>query len=164
MENVTQPTPSEIGAEISRFVSAVDSLRMTIDSSMRVVQTAHDRAHEQLATYIEKYADVTSRDHHQFVTIKSHDNCHGYHLRRRELDRLHEAQRVLPQSFLIALVSRYDALVGSLVRALFSQKPDALRSSERTFTFAELTQFTSIADAREFIVDKEVESLLRKSH
>ncbi len=164
MQNVNQVGASAIGDEISRFVSAVDSLRMTIDSSMAIVQKAHDAAHKDYDTYIATYADTITRDGRQFVTIRSHDHCHGFHVLGRELDKLHAAQHILPRTFLLALVSRYDALVGSLARALFKQKPEALRASERTFTFAELSQFPSMESAREFIVEKEVETLLRKSH
>jgi hypothetical protein len=164
MQDLNQVGGSGIGDEISRFVSAVDSLRMTIDSSMGLVQKAHDSAHTEYDAYIAKYADTISRDGEEFVTIRSHDHCHGFHLLGRELDKFHAAQRFLPRTFLLALVSRYDALVGSLVRALFKQKPEALRSSDRTFTFAELSQFQSMESAREFIVEREVETLLRKSH
>jgi hypothetical protein len=164
MQDLNQVVASGIGDEISRFVSAVDSARMTIDSSMAVVQKAHDAAHKEFDAYVANYADTITRDGQQFVTIRSHDHCRGFHLLSRELDKLHAAQRILPRTFLLALVSRYDALVGNLVRALFKQKPEALRSSERTFTFAELSQFQSMESAREFIVEKEVETLLRKSH
>lgn len=164
MHDSNQALPSGIGREIERFVSAVDSLRATIDSTMGVVQKAHDLAHKQFDSYIAKYADISMKDGKQFVTMRSHDHCHGYRSLRLELDKLHAAQRILPRSFLLALVSRYDALVGSLVRALFVQKPEALRSSDKSFTFAELSQFQSLEDVRESIVEREVESLLRKSH
>ena len=145
-------------------MSAVDSLRMTIDTSMGTVQSAHDAVHKDLDVYITRYADTVERDGQEYITIRSHDHCHGYHLLRLELDKLHAAQRILPQNFLVALVSRFDALVAGLVRALFKLKPEALKSSERTFTFAELSRFESMESAREFILEKEVETLLRKSH
>lgn len=164
MQNLNGAIAPEIGVEAGRFVNAVDSLRMTIDTSMGAVQSAHDATHRELDAYIAKYADTTERDGQEYIRIRSHDHCHDYHLLRLELDKLHAAQHILPQSFLVALVSRFDALVGGLVRALFRLKPDALKASERTFTFAELSKFDSMEVARDFILEKEVETLLRKSH
>lgn len=164
MQNLDGARQSDIREETALFVSAVDSLRMTIDTSMASVQSAHDATHRKIDTYITRFADTFERDGQEYITIRSHDHCHGYHLLRLELDKLHAAQRILPQSFLVALVSRFDALLGGLVRALFRLKPEALTSSERTFTFAELSKFKSMESAREFVLEKEVETLLRKSH
>lgn len=131
---------------------------------MWAVQNAHDLTHKQFDSYVAKHVDVGMKDGRQFVTIRSHDHCHGYHSLRLEIDKLHAAQRILPRGFLLALVSRYDALVGNLVRALFLQKPEALRASDKTFTFAELSQFRSLEGVRESIIEREVDGLLRKSH
>jgi hypothetical protein len=43
-------------------------------------------------------------------------------------------------------------------------RPELINASERTVTFKELNTFSSIGDARDFIVEKEVETLIRKSH
>jgi hypothetical protein len=154
MQNLNGVRAPEISGEAGRFVNAVDSLRMTIDTSMGTVQSAHDATHKELDAYIARYADTTERGGQEYIRIRSHDHCHDYHLLRLELDKLHAAQRILPQSFLVALVSRFDALVGGLVRALFRLKPEALESSERTFTFAELSRFESMESAREFILER----------
>jgi hypothetical protein len=65
---------------------------------------------------------------------------------------------------LTSLVSHYDAFLGSLIRALFFLRSELLNSSDRSLSFRELTSFTSIEAARQFIVEKEVETLLRNSH
>jgi len=154
----------EIPREVRKFVSAIDSLAMTVEAAMDSLEIAHKAAHKAYDSYIEKYADVSKRDGHEYVKIRSHEYCHQYGILGRELDRIHAAQNVVPQSFLAALVSRYDALLGGLVRGLFRLRPEALKSSERVFTFAQLAEFESIDSAREFVLEKEVEALLRKSH
>jgi hypothetical protein len=154
----------EVAREVGRFVSAIDSLAMTVEMSMEALSKTHEGAHKKCDSYVEKYAETTERDGEQYIRIRSHEYCHDYNILRRELDRIHAAQHVVPQSFLVALVSRYDALLGGLVRALFRLHPEALKSSERALTFAQLTEFSSIDAAREFVLEKEVDALLRKSH
>ena len=63
-----------------------------------------------------------------------------------------------------SLISQYDAYIGRLLRTAFVRKPEILSSSDRKLSFEALNQFESIEAAREFILEKEVESVLRSSH
>src|SRR5690606_4970742 len=63
-----------------------------------------------------------------------------------------------------SFVSQYDAYLGGIIRTMFLSKPEFLNSSEKNILFSELIKFESIEEAREFIVEKEVESVLRESH
>jgi hypothetical protein len=74
------------------------------------------------------------------------------------------AQQLVPRTFLVSLVSQFDAFLGRLIKQLFNMKPEALDSSASTLTFSQLTRFGSIENATEYIIDKEIESVLRKSH
>lgn len=74
------------------------------------------------------------------------------------------AYNLLPINFVVSFVGQYDAYLGSLIRTMFLSKPEFLNSSEKNMQFSELIKFESIEEAREFIVEKEVESVLRDSH
>lgn len=74
------------------------------------------------------------------------------------------AYNLLPVNFVVSFVSQYDAYLGGLIRVMFLSKPEMLNSSEKNMLFSELIKFESIEEAREFIVEKEVESVLRDSH
>jgi hypothetical protein len=50
------------------------------------------------------------------------------------------------------------------LRATFYLRPELLNGSEKPLTFKELTAFGSISEAREFVVEREVESVVRESH
>lgn len=74
------------------------------------------------------------------------------------------AYNLLPINFVVSFVSQYDAYLGGIIRTMFLSKPEFLNSSEKNMLFSELIKFESIEEAREFIVEKEVESVLRESH
>lgn len=71
---------------------------------------------------------------------------------------------LLPKMTLVSLVSVFDAYLARLVRALFFVKPDSLNCSNKQLTFAQLSEFDSIETAREYVIECEIESLLRDSH
>jgi hypothetical protein len=70
----------------------------------------------------------------------------------------------VPRSFVVSLISQYDAFLGRLIRAIFLLKPELLNASDKNLTLAQLLEFRSIEEAREHILEKEVETVLRKSH
>ena len=84
--------------------------------------------------------------------------------RLRELHRSRTALAITPKSFILALISHYDAYLAELLKAIYYLKPEILSGSDKTLTFSELSEFNSIEDAREFIVERETESTLRESH
>ncbi len=71
---------------------------------------------------------------------------------------------IFPQNTLVSLVSQFDVFVGRLVRFIYRQKPEMLRAIERQLTYAEISGMETIARVQEFIIEKEIESLLRSSH
>ena len=87
-----------------------------------------------------------------------------FHDLAKELEKLTLANRLVQQSFVISLISQYDAFLGKLIRALFLMKPETLNASERNITFLQLQEFGSVEDAKEYIIEKEIESILRESH
>jgi hypothetical protein len=81
-----------------------------------------------------------------------------------KLDALYSGLAAMPELFVLGLISAYDAFLTELIKAMFRTKPDLLASTERTLTFSELAKMGSIEAAQEFIIEKEVESVIRQSH
>lgn len=74
------------------------------------------------------------------------------------------AQNQTPRALFVAMVSAFDAYLGQLLRSVFMLKPEMIRASQRSLSFAELVEFDSIDAAREHIIADEVENFLRESH
>lgn len=88
------------------------------------------------------------------------------YLRKKDGDgkKMFVANKLVSQSFIISLISQYDTFLGKLIRALFVIKPETLNVSERNISFSQLREFKTLDDAREYIMGKEIESVLRDSH
>ena len=72
--------------------------------------------------------------------------------------------KILPGLFILGLISAYDVFLSNLIRTILLKKPEILSSSEKSFLFKDLVEIGSIDIARERIVEKEVESVIRLSH
>ncbi|MFH9563551.1 hypothetical protein [Streptomyces globisporus] len=70
---------------------------------------------------------------------------------------------LLRKSLLVSAISTFEVLFGQLARAIYVVNSSALSDSEHAFTLDELAEFKSLGDAREYLIEKRVSSLLRDS-
>jgi hypothetical protein len=74
----------------------------------------------------------------------------------------HIATYIVPQSFVVSMVSQYDAFLAASIKHLFLLKPEKIRSAEKTISVEELVRFDSIGEVlRELIIEDEVDEILR---
>jgi hypothetical protein len=163
-EKQKSATQASIGTEIELFVNQVDALAQTLPLATLAIQQARATSNQQLQTFFVEEGKVISTE----GTKTSYSLDAGQHLKyQRLMRRVHRADLALtlvPRGLLVALVSQFDAYVGALIRQLFTLRPELLDASGRTLTFSQLTEFGSIEAAREYVIEKEIESVLRESH
>ncbi|MCA2918247.1 MAG: hypothetical protein IM318_11310 [Microcystis sp. M017S1] len=70
----------------------------------------------------------------------------------------------LHRSSLISLVSLVESFLSQLLHMFFQKHPSALNAKEKQFTFEELSNFSSLYDARSYLVSWKIENLLRGSY
>jgi len=155
---------SGIGAEIERFVKTADSLVSTAPLSLWTLQAAHRGAYQEYTSFWQTKCENIRRKGNETVADVPAGLVHEFRIIQRRLDRSSIATKVIGNSSVVSLVSQYDSLLDGLLRALFRHRPELLNASERALTLKELLAFESIDAAREHIVEKEVEAVIRKSH
>lgn len=79
-------------------------------------------------------------------------------------DKAIEAMKLYPCNIVVSLVSIYDAFLGNIIKAIYKTTPERLKECNREFTINEILQFESIEDAKERVIEKEAETVVRGSH
>lgn len=74
------------------------------------------------------------------------------------------ALRNMPRSVVVAMVSSYDALVGNLIRIIYKAQERSLHALNIEIPISEILGFSDIEDIKSYVVEKQVETVLRKSH
>lgn len=151
--------------EINVFIKHIDSLYTSLPLSMLLIQAASSKAFFDYKEFLEPRRDVSenSSEENELYTILPAD-FQTFKMLGKEVENFGTALEVLPRSFIVALISQYDAFLGRLIRTIFYVKPELLNASEKQLSFSKLLAFSSIEVAREHIIEKEVESILRESH
>lgn len=154
-----------INSELRVFVDRIDSLVRTLSAMNAVLHLVEMQAAKQ-ASELLKEAAVISGDK-RTLKADSPIPAHlypGIRKLTRRIDITKEGKVALSRSYLTSLISHYDAYFGRLIKALYVIRPELLNSSDKTIPFQQLTSFGSIEDAREYLIEKEIDTVLRGSH
>ena len=157
---------------IAGFLAELEGLHFSLPVIMHKIEETHKEAVGKLESYLEAHnnskleEEVTDKRGTRTVTRYEIDVEHHFALGTLQSGsvRLTAASVIIPRSFVIALVSQFDAFLGRLLRAVYANRPEILNASERNLTFANLIEFNSIDEAREYVLEKEIEAVLRESH
>lgn len=156
-----QPT---FGPEIDLFCKHLDAIGDVLVSTVLAVHQVTSNVRKRLTDFEEANCTVEVDADGQRTVKIPYDKLTSWRKLHRRYEHFLHARQLFPRSLLVSLISQYDAYLGRLLRTAFVRKPEILNSSEKKISFDSLTRFESIQAAREFILEKEVESILRSSH
>lgn len=150
--------------EIETFIKHLDALYGSIPLTMAMADVTNRMALEEYQAQLEKYGELEKEEENSKTYKILPHNEFKLKAYKKAFEQTTVAADILPQNYIVSFISQYDAFLGRLVKCLLKAKPDLLNSTEKQITFSELSTFDSIDDAVEHILEKETESLLRKSH
>ncbi len=79
-------------------------------------------------------------------------------------DRSKTVLELIPRNFHVSYVSEFDSYLGRLLTKILTFKPEIIDSKDKNISLSDLVQLGSVEAAREKIISKEVETVLRSSH
>jgi len=152
------------GREIANFVLSVESLSRANEQTMKVVTSSLKKTSDAFTSFFkEKGISRTKADGKTSFQLRPNDAT-SFQKHIKELHASHLAVQKIPSIFFCSLVHQYDAYLGKLLRVSFFVKPEMLHSSQKQLSFAELMSLGSLDIAREYLIEKEIETILRGSH
>jgi hypothetical protein len=149
---------------LDRFLTHLDSIKDTLPMTMLLLKPHQKKATVKFQDFLKNNVDeIEDEEGEKSISIKYEDSKIFETLSKNfEISDL--ASKIIPESLFVSLISQYDAFLNKLLRELFKIRPEYINQSERELTFSELVKFKSIEDAKEYIIEKEIESILRKNH
>lgn len=146
----------------TRVVALADTLPLLVAG----VGTGTSIAQTELQKTVEKYGvaqDGDSGENGPRYRIPV-EHLEKYRRDMRLFTKLNVATEVLGQSLVTSLVAQFDVFVGNVLRAMFAARPALLNDSDRAVTYSALVDFGSVDRAVEYLIEKEVEAVLRRNH
>jgi hypothetical protein len=157
-------SPVSIGEEIAGFIKQIDSLSTSLALAIKVTTTVHEKISETLAKFFDRHARLLAEtESHASYSIER-QHTYKYENLKRQREHAELTLSLLPGSFVVSLVTQFDGYLARLIRALYDTKPELLSGADSNLSFVQLVEFGSIDDAKEYVLDREIERLLRKSY
>ncbi|HLK54648.1 MAG TPA: hypothetical protein VKU42_14400 [Candidatus Angelobacter sp.] len=164
----------DIKSNIGKFIEIIQGLDSALNESFNALSKAAAGGEAQLEDFIADRLELSELEGKNVYRFRQNGHADSiqsligsyrkFFFARKALERTKASCRNLPRTFFMMLAHAYDEYVGALCKSLFYLRPELLESSGASLTFAELSKFESLEHAREYLVEKEIDSLLRKSH
>lgn len=149
---------------ILKFITDIDGLSTSFPFVMEALNEKVKDVMKELEVYLSNNA----------VEIRTKDNTKTYNMKIDALPALKKkvgdfsvatsSYRIMRRSFLVSLISIYDAFLGCLIKEMLVLKPEMLNQEEQQISLNDLITLGSIDEAKSFLLDKEISSLIRDSH
>jgi hypothetical protein len=155
---------NQVEESLFNFLHNIDSLNETVPLTMVVIGEMLKKSHNDHKKFLEKNGVLEKTvDGESTYTLHSRYISDERKITRK-IDQNLTAVDLMPRNFLVSFVSEYDAFLGGLIKGFYTKKAELLNGLDRQISFSELVSFSSLENAKEFILEKEVENILRKSH
>ena len=164
VENDSQD--SNFGNEIDLFIKHIEAQADIVPLVLGLLGVKLVQESRNVEKYIKDNGILENEEEdtkRKKLTIPS-DKFKNFVSLNEKVETTNLAYNLLPINFVVSFVSQFDAYIGGIIKSMFLAKPELLNTSEKNILFTELMKFNSIEEAQDFIVEKEVESVLRDSH
>ncbi len=154
---------------LHKFLIEINGLSDSLPIIMKSLYDARHKTNQNIDKFVQDnkgvIKEIENNKHRKvFIYGVKAENVYGFETLLRQNTNFIAASSITPRGFLVTIVSQFDAFMGRLIKAMYYTKPDMLNSSAKSFTFANLIELGSMEAARDYILEKEVESVLRESH
>lgn len=155
---------NKLHQSIETFIHNLDALIEALHPVMIIVNEMRKHYSNGHLETLERVGSLVSDDGNKKEFNIPPINSREVFRNKKKCERAASAVELLPRTFLVSFVSEFDTFLGSLIREIFRIKPEILNGSEKNLTYKNLIRFDSLNAARDFIIENEVESVLRESH
>jgi hypothetical protein len=149
---------------IQDFIEDIHSLHSTLPVMMMLTGQLRKEMKKHYDEFMDEHATIIKATEHTTQYSLDPENIHRSKRLKHQYDNFRNANRLIPRHFIISLVSQYDSFLGKLIRFLFEVKPESLNATEKNIPFTELMKFPNMEAVKEYVLEKEVESVIRKNH
>ncbi|MCC6371062.1 MAG: hypothetical protein IT236_08670 [Bacteroidia bacterium] len=146
------------------FLQQLESLREVLPLLMIFINVNNTKATTDFVDFVNKKGTEIKDENGEARYTFSPEDSHNVNSLEKNAGVASAAVKIVPSSLFVSLVSQFDCFLGRLIREIFRVKPDVLNSSEKNIPLSKLLELKNVDDAKEYIIEKEVESILRESH
>jgi hypothetical protein len=153
-----------LAEDFKQFTTHVESLAHSFAASAAVLNAVRKKGFNDYEKFIGRYCDESVENSKRLIHVKSPEYARRFESLHTSVNQLNIALNVLPETFLVSLVSQYDAFLRSLLRDLLLLNSETLKGWQGTIKVCDLAAFTTLEEAKRFLIEREIDEIMRGSH
>ncbi|MEW6182275.1 MAG: hypothetical protein AB1500_03750 [Bacillota bacterium] len=150
-------------AEIFDFSKRVKALKESLPFVKVFMQFYAEQTKKAYKAFLMKHNIEEGEIINSIIKLK-HEEINIFREIIKALNNANITNSVLPRSFIVSLVSVFDAYIGRLINVMFCEKSELFKTLEKTISCSQIHEFSSINQIKEYIIENEIENVLRESH
>lgn len=160
----------EINKDFSAYSEIIGSYIDAINAQMNIVPVSYNFLSAQMLTESRKVEKFRKEHGTPFKDEKgegirmSLEHSTVFQKMMKNLNNTARAFDMTGENAVIGLVSKYDGYLGKLTKQIFTDIPEILNSSDKEFKTSDILTYKDFEELKEVLIEKEIESLLRKNH
>ena len=150
---------------LKNWATEIQALKETMIMAQVLNEKILEDRDKEIKDFIKTKCKILEKRSEDDFSYEIPDSVYTLHSeKKKEINKFTVACSIFPRMFVVTLVCQYDAIIGNLIRLVLTNKPEILNGSEKTISFKQLTEYHSMEEAKEAIIAKEIETILRDSH
>jgi len=146
---------------VNKFLNHIESLWTSLPIVLKTIEKTQNNAMAEHHGFLNDKCSYIESEQHYLIPLE--------HIREntklsKAVNNSTTAIKIIKRNFLVSIISQFDTYVSDMIRAVFEVRPEIIQASEKQLTFSELSKFKSIEDAQEYIIEKEIETVLRENY
>ncbi|EKE28482.1 MAG: hypothetical protein ACD_3C00054G0022 [uncultured bacterium (gcode 4)] len=149
---------------LDNFLKHIESIRDNFPLMLILIKPYQKKAQEDISIFLEAHVNKTEDENWE---LKMEFKPWEYRKFRTILSNYQSSNlssKIIPNSLFVSLISQYDSFLHQLLRTIYAVRPEILNWSWRSFNYSELVKVWSLERAKDYMIDQEIESVLRNSH
>jgi hypothetical protein len=146
---------------VNKYLNHIEGLWTSMPIVLKTIEKTKNSAIVAHNDFLNNNCNYIKEENHFLIPIE--------HVRKntqlkKSVDNSTTAIKIIKRNFLVSIISQFDTYVSDLIKAIFEVKPEIIQNSEKQLTFSELNKFKSIQEAQDYVIEKEIETVLRGSY
>lgn len=146
---------------VLKFLNHIESLWTSLPVVIKTIERTQQTAMIEHDTFLSNNCIYVENEDHYLIPTEHYRKNNQL---RKSVNNTTTAIKIFKRNFLVSLISQFDTYVGDLIKSIFEIRPEIINSSEKQLTFAELSKFETIQFAKDYIIEKEIETVLRENY
>lgn len=149
---------------LKEFLIQIDAIKDTLQQTIILIHPFNKQSFDDFVIFLKDNVKEIEDDNGKKRFLIDAEKSKVFETLERNASISELASKIIIESLFVSLISHYDAFLSKLLRNIYEIQPEVLNGSERNLTFTQLIEMQTIESAREHIIDKEIDAIIRKSH